>query len=284
MDLIFFYASKILWLIFSPDIILVLLLITALMLLSFKAYKKAKSILSITIILILIITFIPLGDWLLYPLETRFPTRQTLSEPIDGIIVLAGSEKIHPSILWHQVELNDSAERYFAFIHLIKQYPTAKHLFTGGTGSLRLQKYKSTQVARQLFTQQGIDTRHIMFESESKNTYENAVFSFNMVKPQPKERWVLITSASHMARSVGVFNKTGWQVIPYPVDHNVHKKTLCRFTINFAGNLNWLKHALREWVGLGAYYLTGKTDQLFPGPDLKKTNYKQWLLYIVSCQ
>ncbi|MFH2057872.1 MAG: YdcF family protein [Pseudomonadota bacterium] len=267
MDLIFFYFSKILWMIFSPDILLVLLLITGLILLCFKAYRKAKYILSITIVFIFMITVFPLGNLLLYPLETRFPTRQTLAEPIDGVIVLAGAEKIHSSILWGQVELNGSAERYFAFIHLIKQFPTAKHLFTGGTGSLELQEYKSTQVAKQLLIQQGIDTGRIMFESESKNTCENAVLSFRMVRPHPKERWVLITSASHMARSVGVFNKAGWQVIPYPVDHNVHRKTLFKFTLDFSGNLNRLKSALKEWVGLGAYYLTGKTDRLFPGPE-----------------
>ncbi|MFH2091180.1 MAG: YdcF family protein [Pseudomonadota bacterium] len=266
MDLLFFYVSKILWMIFSPDIILVMLLITGVTLLFLKSHKRAKIVLSITVFLIVTITLFPAGDWLLYPLETRFPVQKALPACVDGIIVLAGAEKIYSSVLWQQVEFNESAERMFAFLHLIKQYPTARHLFIGGTGSLNLQEYKSTQVARQLLEEQGIDPDQILFESESKNTYENAIFSFQKINPKPGEQWVLITSASHMARSVGCFNKAGWLVIPYPVDHNVHEKTLYRLTLDFSGNLKWLKYALSEWVGLGAYYLTGKTNQLFPGP------------------
>ena len=106
-----------------------------------------------------------------------------------------------------------------------------------------------------------------MFESESRNTFENAVMTKKMVDPDPSGRWVLITSASHMPRSVGIFYKAGWKVIPYPVDHDTNSETLFRITWNFSGNLAKLNNAAYEWMGLFAYYMTGKTSHLFPGPD-----------------
>jgi uncharacterized SAM-binding protein YcdF (DUF218 family) len=266
MDLIYFYASKLLWPLFSPDHILILLLLIGLVYLFKRAFKKSLVCLCISMTIILTVTFLPVGHWLLHPIETRFPVINELLEPPDGILVLAGAENIHLSVFWGQPEFNQSAERIFAFIGLINRFPHARHAFIGGTGSVRLQQHKSEQVIRHLFKQLNMDTRSIEFESASKNTYENAQRSFQLLQPQKGERWLLVTSASHMPRSVGVFRKAGWNVIPYPVDHTVRKEKSLYRTFNFAGNLSILKKAAREWTGLFVYYLTGKTDQLFPGP------------------
>ncbi len=266
MDLIFFYASKFLWLLISPDHLLVMLLVVSLILFWFKFYTRAKLLLSVCVIIILIITFFPVGDWLLHPIENRFPIKKHLPDSLDGIIVLAGAENIYISKLWDQPEFTSAAERLFAFIHLIQKYPKARYVFTGGTGSVTLQEFKSESVVRQLFKEQGVDADKIEFESESKNTYENAVYTFKQIQPQKNEQWLLITSASHMPRSMGVFNQIGWDVIPYPVDHNVRKKMDFRLTFNFSGNLDMLKKSSKEWAGLVMYYLTGKTDHLFPSP------------------
>lgn len=242
------------------------MLVIALTLLWAKAIKAAKKLFTITIFLILLITLVPIGDWALLPLEKRFLPQKTLPAHVDGIIMLAGPEDIYNSVLWKQVELYTAAERYLAFIQLTRQYPDSKHVFTGGTGSLNRQEYKSTLVAEQLFKNLGVDTRRMIYESESKNTYENALFSFKKIQPQSGENWILVTSASHMPRAVGVFRKVDWQVIAYPVDHNTHESTQMRLTLNFSGNLKQLKNALHEWTGLAAYYITGKTNRLFPGP------------------
>ncbi len=269
MDQMFFLASKFLWGCFSPDIILVFLLCLSLFLLRLKRIKPAVQILTGTVSIILFITVFPIGDLLLTPLENRFPVQKNLPESVDGIIMLAGSENIYHTILWQQVELNSSSERYLGYIRLIKKYPKARHAFIGGTGSVSRQKYKSTQVARQLFKELGIDMHSMIFESESKNTYENAVYAYEKIKPEPGDKWIIVTSASHMPRSVGCFEKAGWQVIPYPVDHLTHKKTALKIRIDFSGNLSRLNFALREWTGLGVYYFTGKTSRFFPGTEKK---------------
>jgi uncharacterized SAM-binding protein YcdF (DUF218 family) len=55
------------------------------------------------------------------------------------------------------------------------------------------------------------------FEANSRDTWENAVFTRDLVKPKPGETWLLVTSAWHMPRSVGIFRRLGFDVIPYPV-------------------------------------------------------------------
>ena len=269
MDTFFFYSSKIVWQVISPDLILVLLLVSGLVLLWCKAYAKAKTLLSMGIGFILFITILPIGDWIYLPLEKRFPPQESHSldhHPIDGIIMLGGAEALLSSKRWHRFGLNDASERYIEFIHLIQTYPQATRLFSGGSHIKYNDEAVNYWVAKQIFSRLNIDTRQILFENQSRNTYENSMFSHQMVKPSPGERWILVTSAAHMPRAVGVFRKAGWDVIPYPVDYKTIVKDSLRVNLNFSGNLARFTLAAKEWTGLLAYYLTGKTDRLFPGP------------------
>jgi len=264
MDTIFFLTSKIIWLLLSPDSLLLLLIISALLFLYYGKIHLAKIILSAVTVIILLISFLPVGEWLLYPLESRFQTNPSLPEKVDGIIVLSGAEDTLLSHLWNQVELGSAAERDLTFLSLAKRYPEAKLVFTGGTGSLVNQEYKAADVAKKLFEQQGFDTSRIIFERESRNTYENVIYSKKLVNPVKNNNWLLITTGWHMPRSVGIFCKTGWRVIPYPVDHQSRKDNLLRINFNLSGNLHVLKSSIKEWLGLFAYYLSGKTSTVFP--------------------
>jgi uncharacterized SAM-binding protein YcdF (DUF218 family) len=270
MDTVFFWISKLGWKLCSPDSVLVMLSGVILVSLWTRAYKRATRLMTLLVVLILTIAVFPVGDFLLSPLEKRFPSPGHLPDKVDGIILLGGAERVHQSFLWQQVELNKSSERFFAFIRLIKKYPHARHAFTSGSGDIAFQEYKGAQVAEKLFREQGMDTSKMIFESHSRNTYENAVFTRRIIAPKPGENWILITSAAHMPRSVGIFSKINWRVIPYPVDHETRPENLFHIQWNFSGNLIKLNDALQEWTGLIAYYATGKTTRLFPGPlDLK---------------
>ena len=104
-------------------------------------------------------------------------------------------------------------------------------------------------------------------ERRSRNTQENAEFSKAMLTPKPGERWLLVTSAYHMPRSVGVFRKAGFAVEPYPVDWRTGGRgDLLRFSIFAIDGLDRVDIAMREWMGLAAYRISGKTDAFFPGP------------------
>ena len=264
MDTLFFYISKLIWLLVSPDSLFLILILTTLILLYIGKQQLAKILLTFTSGLLLIIAFFPVGEWLLYPLESRFQTNPTLPKKIEGIIVLSGAEDTARSSLWNQVELGSAAERDLMFISLARQYPKAKLVFTGGTGSLTQQEYKAADVAKKLFQQQGLDVNKIIFERGSRNTYENVIFSKKIIKPIQNKNWILITTSWHMPRSVGIFCKSEWPVIPFPVDHSTKKGDLFRIDFDVLENLSSLKTAIKEWLGLFAYYLSGKTTSLLP--------------------
>lgn len=264
MDNLFFYISKLIWLLVSPDTLLLILIILTLILLYIGKDKYAKTLLTLLSGVLIIISFFPIGEWMLYPLESRFNSNPVLPEKIDGIIVLSGAEDTLLSNVWKQVELGAAAERNLSFLTLARKYPKAKLVFTGGTGSLINQEYKAADVAKELFKQQDFDVEKIVFERESRNTFENASYSKKIVNPQENENWILITTSWHMPRSVGIFCKAEWFVIPYPVDHQTNKNNLFRINFDLLNNLYTLKTAIKEWLGLFAYYLGGKTSSLYP--------------------
>ena len=104
-------------------------------------------------------------------------------------------------------------------------------------------------------------------ERRSRNTQENAEFSKALVAPKDGERWLLASSAFHMPRSVGLFRKAGFAVEPYPVDWRVGgRDDLMALSNVVVEGLARTDLAVREWMGLIAYGLTGKTDELLPGP------------------
>jgi uncharacterized SAM-binding protein YcdF (DUF218 family) len=88
-----------------------------------------------------------------------------------------------------------------------------------------------------------------------------------LVKPRPNEIWLLVTSAQHMPRAVGVFRKIGWPVIPYPVDYRSVADEPLSNRLDVAGNLVRLGDAMKEWMSLAAYYALDRSDELFPSPD-----------------
>ena len=140
----------------------------------------------------------------------------------------------------------------------------AKLVFTGGSSSLSKQQHKSADVAMKLFSLLGFDTNKVIFEREARNTYENVIYSKKLIQPQKGEKWIAITTSWHMPRSVGIFCKAGWPIIPYPVDHQTNKEQLFSIDFSLLSNMSSLKTAIKEWLGLLAYYITGKTTSLLP--------------------
>ena len=215
-------------------------------------------ILSVTLLMcVLVIGLFPVGEWLLHPLETRFPVNPRLGR-VDGIIALSGNLDPEATVQWDQIVAGGAAERNFTFIALARKYPNAKLVYTGGSSSMLHQEYKAADAAKRLFSELGMDTSRIIFERESRNTWENAVLSKKLVQPKNGERWVLITTGWHMPRSVGVFCKIGWDVIPYPVDFHTKPDRLLRVEWGVVGHLSGFVTAVKEWVGLIVYRFAGK--------------------------
>jgi len=113
----------------------------------------------------------------------------------------------------------------------------------------------------------GLDPNRITYEPEARNSSENAALTYRKVQPGPGEVWLLVTSAQHMPRAVGIFRKIGWPVIPYPVDYQTADIEMFADWPDVAANLAGIGVVLKEWVGLFAYYTMDRSDELFPGPD-----------------
>jgi len=261
-----FYLSKVAWWLFKPGTLVFLALLIG-VLLVVLGRRSGVIVLVSTVVVVLLVTALPTGPWLLQSLEERFP-RPTLEQQIRdpaGIIVLGGALNPGLGADRKEISLNGAVERLLAFASLARRYPKAKLLFTGGSGDPFDQKNREADVARRLLPQFGLSDRAILYERESRNTFENAVFSRKIVKPGAGETWILVTSARHMPRAMGTFRKAGWSVIPYPVDYQTPRRIGWPKWPGLRG-LGALNAAAKEWGGLLTYYLAGRTDSFFPGP------------------
>lgn len=263
----FFIASKIVWFFAEPSNFLILLLVIGTGLLWSGAFRLARLTTTVAAGSLVMVVLLPVGKWLLLPLENRFDAPAELPVDVDGVVVLGGAAEPDISAARDQPSYNEAGERISALIELGRRYPTARLVFTGGIGDPLGAPVTAAGVARDFYRRQGFDVDRILFEDGARNTFENATLSKQLAGPQPDEHWLLVTSARHMPRAVGTFRRSGWAVTPYPVDYRTTGRLELAFEFDVAGRLSDLDLATKEWVGLAAYHLTGRTDSLFPGDE-----------------
>jgi uncharacterized SAM-binding protein YcdF (DUF218 family) len=166
-----------------------------------------------------------------------------------------------------EMMLNEAAERLTAAVELARRYPAARILYSGGSSALIYEEGAEAAFALHLLENLGIPRERIVLEDRSRNTVENALFSKALAQPKPGERWLLVTSAHHLPRAIGAFRQVGFTVEPYPVDWRTRGVSdVLRPFATLGDGLRRTDTAVREWVGLVVYWLTGRTSALFPGP------------------
>lgn len=214
----------------------------------------------------LTIAHTPIAQLILQPLEDRFP-RPHLPQNVTGIISLGGGLDLDVSASRGLVEVESAADRIAELVLLGRRYPNAKLIYTGGSSNSIYGGPANGDLIRDYLISFGIEPGRLIIETNSRNTIENATLTRDMVAPKPDETYILITSAFHMPRSMGVFRKIGWSVVPWPVDYRTTGKSEAnRFfysAILFMENTNL---AVKEWIGLLAYWMQGRIDELFPAP------------------
>jgi uncharacterized SAM-binding protein YcdF (DUF218 family) len=263
----FFTASKIFWFVAEPVSLAIVVGVLGI-LLGFTRFARAgRAVMAGAIIVLAAGLLTPLGAVLLRPLEERFPPPPADIPAPAGIIVLGGAVDTEKSEARGQIYFRPDAARMTAGVELARRYPSARLVFTGGSGGLLGEGPAEAIGARILWLSLGVPEERMMFEAKSRNTWENALFTRDLVKPKPGETWLLVTSAWHMPRSVGIFQHLGFDVIPYPVAYRTFgdARDFLRPTRVF-DKVIMLDYGVREWVGLLAYRLAGKTDALFPAP------------------
>lgn len=263
----FFILSKTLGAMLLPTNLLIGVGVVGAILLLTRFARLGRKLVIASVLLLVVCGLSPLGTLLLYPLEQRFPPWDAGRGAPDGIIVLGASIEADLSVAHGTPVVKGAPDRIISAAALALRYPNARVVFSGGSANVISNDAREADFAGAVFESLGVAKSRLIMERRSRNTVENAQFSKALVAPKDGERWLLVTSAFHMPRSVGLFRKAGFAVEPYPVDWRVGGRgDLLSFTNIAADGLGRTDLGVREWVGLIAYWATGKIDDLFPAP------------------
>jgi len=251
-DDFFFYAAKIFGWFLKIDNLLVLGVIVTIALFWNRRYKVARRATIALAVAVIFFSNLGISYAALRTLEDRYPIPEVkCSKEINGVIVLGGG--MRPGLIpeqRQQPQLGEAGERLTKALELLNKCPDFKLIYSTFSGSLRPEGMSEAESAKQFFTEQRISESRMIFENESRNTFENAKFSSEIASS--KEGWILVTSASHLSRAVATFERFGWEVVPYPVDYR--SETTGNY-LTFSRNLsleNW-NSAFHEWIGSVVY-------------------------------
>lgn len=267
----FYIFSKVLTFLFQPSSLLWLAILAGLLLREWRPHRRRTAVaLSVaSLVALLLAGLSPLSNAIILPLEERFPARSpaSLETPVAGIIMLGGAEDGWVSSGRGVLAVNEAAERITETARLALALPHAKVVVTGGVSRLLNDGAEGMTAVARFFQDFGIAAGRLILETKSRNTYENATMTLPLIKDQPAGTWLLVTSAYHMPRAMGVFRKAGYNVVAYPVDFRVRgSEDLTRWFPTMPSGLKRFDTAAKEWAGLLAYRLTGRTTSLFPAP------------------
>jgi len=260
------YLTRIFWSFAQPVSLVALLLLLGLLLMWLKRRRLAATAFTLGTLILVLCSFTTLPYLLLDPLESRF-LRPAEPAHIDGIVVLGGGMDTEVNTARNSWELNRSGDRFVEALRLAQRHPEAKILIAGGGSALASGQVSEAEAGARFFRDFGIAPERLVLEDKSRNTEENAVNAKAIGQPKAGETWLLVTSAFHMPRSVGLFRRAGFPVIPWPTDYLATGNEGVGLTFDqMAENLAISNIALREWIGLFGYYLTGRIDDVVPGP------------------
>lgn len=264
----FFLLSKIGWFLVQPLVVVLVAQALGVLLLFLRLPRLGLGLVTLSTLALAVVALSPLGLLMMSYLENRFP-KPDLPENVAGIVVLGGSFDTIIARTRGEPELNDAADRVTTAFALARRYPEARLVFSGGAANLLAEDISESEVARRFFAEMGLDPGRLELEDRSRNTIENARFSRELANPQPGETWLLVTSAYHMPRSVGCFRAEGFAVVPYPTDYSTPAgDAVWRPSTASIRNAEKAHFAVREYLGLLAYRLSGRTDAWIPGPDV----------------
>ncbi len=266
----FFVLSKVFWFFAQPSSLILAALIVGLVLARGQRCPRLGMRLATGGLVMLIAAGLgPIANMAVLPLEQRFASQQgQLPEgPIAGIIVLGGYEDGRITDARGTLTLNEAAERITETALLAHRLPGVPVIVSGGSGALVLEDKPAAVAIGRYLQDIGIAPARIRLEDKSRTTFENALFTRQLVNPKPGDHFLLVTSAAHMPRSVGTFRGQGFDVIPWPVDFRTKDAgDALRPFGSLPMGLKRLDEAAQEWIGLFAYRMLGRTDALFPAP------------------
>tara|TARA_B110000503_G_scaffold131041_1_gene205100 strand:- start:25 stop:819 length:795 start_codon:yes stop_codon:yes gene_type:complete len=255
----YFYLSKILAPLLNFSNILFLIFFIFTFLFIFYRTKIIKNFFIILLLITLIITFSPIGNFLINYLERDFYSK-AVPEKVDSIVVLAGAENGHNTFLHKKLDLGDASERLIAFVKLANKFPEADLIYLGGDPYLNNTNLLSEpEVAKIFFEDVNFKNTKIAYLASSRNTIENLSDLKKYTKFKNYKNTILITSASHMKRSLFIAEKLNLDLLLYPVDF----KSSFNFgfvnswqSFDIIANLTLVNIFWKEYLGIVAANIT----------------------------
>ncbi len=262
----FFILSKTAALLLLPSNFLMLLGLIGLALMVTRFARAGRRLTAASLLLLALAGFSPVGNVLLHALESRFPPWDPARGAPDGIVVLGGAIAPMLSLDHGDTVFGGDAGRVIAIAKLARAYPDARIVYSSGDASLLGDEPPEASFVPPSLDSFGVPRARVVLETRSRNTAENAVFSKALAQPKPGERWLLVTSASHMPRAIGCFRQVGFPVEAYPVAWRTRRHLRLAPVEALSNGLGRLDQAAHEWSGLLIYWLTGRSRELLPAP------------------
>lgn len=260
-----FLISKLFWLVAQPlSLAFLLCLISAF--LAVAGWRRSSGMAAGMAALVLFVTlYTTAGGVALQVLEARFPKQQDEPQDLSCILVLGGALENEVTTSRGGIELNQAGDRFVETLRLALHHPQVRILVSGGDGSIGGAYEGEAEASERLFSAFGIPADRLIKENASRTTYENALQTKELLAREGLSGCLLITSAFHMPRSVALFRKAEIALTPWPVDYRT--SGVLRLGFDFTqptSNAQLTSTAVREWIGLFGYYLTGRIDEIFP--------------------
>jgi uncharacterized SAM-binding protein YcdF (DUF218 family) len=254
-----FYIAKVANYLLEPLYILSFFLLILIFLLLFTNFKKLTFFFAkFLLILFLFFGYTPFSNFLLNKIEDSIKPSKYPTQQLTGVIILGGSFDLElESKERNEVLLNSAAERLTKALEIYRKNPRLLILFSGASNKIKPIGWSESDMAKKFFLEQGVRSENLMFENQSRNTFENISYSKDIIKNN-KGTWGLITSASHMPRSYFAFKKQGLILEPIIVDYRTGTSSIFWINFDIKKSLENWNVILHEVIGISYYKITGK--------------------------
>ena len=244
-----FLFKKIVAPIFFPLSICIEILLLGLFFLWFTSRQKAgKIIVTLGTIFLLLIGCNTVADMLLNTLESKYPPLKEVSAltRIKWIVVLGGGTSSDPKLPITDQLSAASLVRLVEGIRLHRVLSNNKLLLSGG---ITYGSVSEASVMAEMAIALGIDDNDLVLESKSKDTKDQARFIFDIIG---QDKFILLTSASHMARSMALFQSKGMNPIPAPIGHKAKKRRKANSVMCYpsAKAIDKMERVFYEYMGI----------------------------------
>ncbi len=212
-----------------------------------------------------IFSYVPLGEWLMVPLENHYPLAKRYPDKVDGVVAIGTRISRDMSEKRNEPSIVGDGQPFTALIEFARNFPDAKLILTGIGESTDSWPADLSGHLKEYYTRLGFDPERITYEPLSLTMEDFAENTYELAEPEPGENWYLVASAYRMPRAMNAFQHAGWDIEAWPTDYRTNgeydpiaphmRPTYYLFMIDFA---------LNEWLGLITQWWQGKTDTILP--------------------